>query len=462
GGPPAAGRPRRLPAPSLLGAKCGAELGHDLGDGHHAIDALDAPTSLPEVLRALRVDGRLPQLDGGSHGVEGAHPVLRPAASEQPACDRACTGADPFDVGRANDGEGHSGDSFGQDNVGIARAEDRVLVGVAGGAFGGCDEAGAELGAVVADAQRADQIVRRTDTAGAYEWQAERSELIVELLGCLRTCVAARAAVDGDESVHAAVNGLVGPLAFGDVVVHARACLLGAFDDPARLAERCDEEADAFLERDVDPAFHPFAVHARAALEQRVHADRFAREAADVAESFAEVVAMDVRERQWLDDADTAVLGHCRDELGVTARIHRAADDRQLDAELARHACLDHRRSSCQRTRTLATVSPAASRMSACASVVADSLKSGMAAVPVASSVPRALRLYSTAIATGMPRTPRGIAAVVASPLASSPRFASAIAGTDRRWLRTRRRSLSSTTARPGSSSSTRAFMVPV
>jgi hypothetical protein len=46
----------------------------------------------------------------------------------------------------------------------------------------------------------------------------------------------------------------------------------------------------------------------------------------------AEAVAVDVRQRDGLDDPDAARLGHRGHELGVAAGVHGAADERHLDA----------------------------------------------------------------------------------------------------------------------------------
>ena len=49
----------------------------------------------------------------------------------------------------------------------------------------------------------------------------------------------------------------------------------------------------------------------------------------------AEFVAVDVDQGERLDDADAARLGDRGHQLRVAARIHGAADQRHLDAELA-------------------------------------------------------------------------------------------------------------------------------
>src|SRR5918999_2333945 len=139
--------------------------------------------------------------------------------------------------------------------------------------------------------------------------------------------VAAGFGVHGDQSVHAGVEALERPLPLGDVVVHHAAKRRDPLDDPARVAERGDEEADPLLERDVDPALHPLAVDARRLLDERVHADRLRRQAANEPQAGAELVAVDIGERYRLHDADAAGLRDGGDELRVAARVHRAADE---------------------------------------------------------------------------------------------------------------------------------------
>ena len=104
-----------------------------------------------------------------------------------------------------------------------------------------------------------------------------------------------------------------------------------AVNYPAWFSERSDEEANAFLERDVDPLDHSVVVDLRRRLDERVHPDRLVGQRPDELESLPEVVPMHICQRHGLHDAErTGIGGRCH-ELGVRARVHRAADERQSD-----------------------------------------------------------------------------------------------------------------------------------
>ena len=91
------------------------------------------------------------------------------------------------------------------------------------------------------------------DAAGADHRQAEVGELVEQRFGRQRAGVAAGHVVDGDQAMDAAVDCLLRPLAFGDVVVDDAADLGRLVDYPSRVSERRDEEPDALLQRDIDP-----------------------------------------------------------------------------------------------------------------------------------------------------------------------------------------------------------------
>ena len=79
----------------------------------------------------------------------------------------------------------------------------------------------------------------------------------------------------------------------------------------------------------------------------------------------------------------------------------------------------------------------------------------------VASSVPWALRRYSTAMPLGIQRIEGGRLASTISPPASSARLHMAIAWTVPMWLRTARRSRSVALQQPGSSCAMRGRIEP-
>ena len=107
-----------------------------------------------------------------------------------------------------------------------------------------------------------------------------------------------------DQAVYAAVDGLLRPLSFGDVVVDDAADLGRSVDHPARIAERGDEEPHALLEGDVDPSFDALAVGFRRLLDERVHAKRAGSGLLDEPQPVAKIVAVDVGHRHRLHDAD--------------------------------------------------------------------------------------------------------------------------------------------------------------
>src|ERR1035437_5071085 len=193
-----------------------------------------------------------------------------------------------------------------------------------------------------------------------------------------------------------------------------------ALADPFRIAERRDEESDALLERDVDVLHHALEIRLGRRFDERVEADRLRREPPDVPQPLAIVVAVDVRERERLHDADTARLAHRRDELRIAARIHWSADERHLDAGLPEEGGLGvvHGAARCggnaaslagigpsfQRTVARATTSPLWSVISEVNSCSPSTARSGSAGLLSAVTVPRAFLKYSMDIFVTIPR----------------------------------------------------------
>src|SRR5205085_8843865 len=96
--------------------------------------------------------------------------------------------------------------------------------------------------------------------AGTDDRDAEIREFIVECPRAARPRVPARAIVYRNQPVHATRQSLLGPLPLRHVVIDDAARRGNTIDDPARIAERGDEEPYAFLECDVDVAVHPLEV----------------------------------------------------------------------------------------------------------------------------------------------------------------------------------------------------------
>src|SRR6266545_453391 len=163
--------------------------------------------------------------------------------------------------------------------------------------------------------------------------------------------MATRAIIHRDEPVHAACQPLLGPLPLRHVVVDDAPPARGgdAIHDPARIAQRGDEEAHALLERDVDIATHTLEIELRAPLDQHIHADRLVGRTPDQSNSVPQVLPVHVDHRERLHDADAAGRRDGRDELGIGAGVHRAANQRHLDAELPRERRIEdtHRGIEC-------------------------------------------------------------------------------------------------------------------
>src|SRR5581483_11600206 len=86
--------------------------------------------------------------------------------------------------------------------------------------------------------------------AGTDDREAEVRQLLVQRTRIARARVTACLRVDRDQTMNARVASLHRPLALGHVVIDEAARALHAVDDPLRIAERRDEEAHTFLERD--------------------------------------------------------------------------------------------------------------------------------------------------------------------------------------------------------------------
>src|SRR5690606_36615233 len=145
--------------------------------------------------------------------------------------------------------------------------------------------------------------------------------------------------------------------------------------------------------------------------------------------------------------------GDGADQLGIRARVHRPADQRHLDLGVGEEAVgrRGHEAAApgrsvfgpiCQRAVALATTSPAVSLIAAVTSTSRRSVtysKTGALASLV--NVPRAFLTYSIERPVRIERVSAGRPVMVARPVETSARFISAIACTERRWLRTAGRS---------------------
>src|SRR3954463_6663943 len=108
--------------------------------------------------------------------------------------------------------------------------------------------------------------------------------------------------------MNAALNRLLGPSPLGDVLIDDSPPRAHAVDPPSRIAERRDEESNAFFERYFDPLFDALVVGFGRLLDQCVHAKRAGRRLSDSPQTFAIVVSIDIGHRHWLDDSDRSSI----------------------------------------------------------------------------------------------------------------------------------------------------------
>src|SRR6059058_911689 len=119
--------------------------------------------------------------------------MLRAPVTQQLSSERSGLRADALDVRRADDGDGDAGDALRENDVALARIDDRLLVARVGAALGGGDEARAELRARVARVERAHEVRLVADPAGADEREPEDAALVEQLLRGAAAGVAAGA-----------------------------------------------------------------------------------------------------------------------------------------------------------------------------------------------------------------------------------------------------------------------------
>lgn len=99
-------------------------------------------------------------------------------------------------------------------------------------------------------------------------------------------------------------------------------------DEPS--ASRTDDSA-----RTTAPPLHPLHIDLRRLLDERIEPDRRVGQRANEADPLAQVVAVDERHRDRLNDPDPAGVGGGVDQLRVGARVHGAADQRNVDPHLS-------------------------------------------------------------------------------------------------------------------------------
>src|SRR5665213_1464216 len=140
------------------------------------------------------------------------------------------------------------------------------------------------------------KLGRRRHAARRHHWRTKWTQLREQHLGTARPSMATRTRVHGNQAVDAAVRPLLGPSGLGYVVIDHAAYGMHAIADPSGVAQRGDEEADALLERTVDPLSHPFQIGLVARLNEGVETHRPCRQRLNVAQSRAILVPVDIGE----------------------------------------------------------------------------------------------------------------------------------------------------------------------
>ena len=145
--------------------------------------------------------------------------------------------------------------------------------------------------------------------------------------------MATGAVIDADKTIDTAVQRLLRPVTTGDIVIDRDPGGMRPVNDPAWITQRRHQERHLFLQGDIEPLMDPLQVGFRTLLDNQIHADRFTGKTADVAQAFAELMAMHITQAQRLHNADAARFRDRRHQLRIRAGVHGPADQRYLDAQ---------------------------------------------------------------------------------------------------------------------------------
>ena len=96
---------------------------------------------------------------------------------------------------------------------------------------------------------------------------------------------------------------------------------VGAANDRIWFTKGCEEEGHALVDTNVHPLVHLlhifFMRHNR-----EIHAEGARRQPLDEPQAFAEIVTVEMRERNWLHHPECTGLRHRRNKLRVGTRVH--------------------------------------------------------------------------------------------------------------------------------------------
>ena len=105
--------------------------------------------------------------------------MARAPPAQESARDGPYGRAESLDARGADDGDRHTREALGQDDVVLPRLDDRRAIGIVHAAFGGGDEARPHLHAGISALQGLDQVRGAADAAGAHQRHAELCEFVV-------------------------------------------------------------------------------------------------------------------------------------------------------------------------------------------------------------------------------------------------------------------------------------------
>ncbi len=222
------------------------------------------------------------------------------------------------------------------DDIGGVRLHDHLLVVFAGGAFGGGDEARAQVGEVGAEQLRGKNFVAVVEAAG------EQQGLVEELpnLGdegerAPGPCMAASAGGHRDQPVDAGFGGLLGVAAGGHVMEHQPAIAVHGVDHVLHRAEAGDHDGHLFLDAD-----RQIRLQARVGwVDDQVDGEgrrllQLRKARFDLLQPGAKAVAVTLVERGEAADDSIAAAGEHQRRVGN--QEHRRGHQRQAQALIDR------------------------------------------------------------------------------------------------------------------------------
>jgi hypothetical protein len=130
-------------------------------------------------------------------------------------------------------------------------------------------------------------------------------------------CMSARPPVDRGQSVDSGLNPFLCPAPFGHIMIDLSTHGVDHLDDPVRLAKRGDEEADPLLKSLLDPTFHSLSMPTGRGIKEDIHSDRAVRERLYEANTFNQLISMNISEGVRLNDSHPSTLAYCSHQLRI-------------------------------------------------------------------------------------------------------------------------------------------------